>query len=194
MISLKKTMVITIIALVLGSFAGFNIGKLAFRKEKAPERMDDKKIEQGASMLQKDLVALPKQNKAGSSMPASPDPVSIMPSVSSEGVTISVSSQAPGTTVEVAKISLASSGWVVIHEESNGVPGKILGARRFEKGVHSGNVELLRNTESGKIYFAVIHSDDQNHTFDYKSDLPLKDASGGLVMTKFKAMLATTLQ
>jgi hypothetical protein len=106
--------------------------------------------------------------------------------VTGTGPGIIVDDQNPGHLVVVSQVSLTKPGWVVIHDDNNGVPGNILGARLFDKGKNSGIVELLRALQNGKTYLAVIHEDDGNqHVFSVKTDLPLKDASGTIVMTKF---------
>ena len=99
---------------------------------------------------------------------------------------VAVSDQAPGNTVSVASVTLDQSGWVVIHEERDGAPGAILGAQRFDAGENqSGTVELLRPTQEGKVYFAMLHADEGERSFDYTKDLPLKDPQGNLILMRF---------
>lgn len=97
-----------------------------------------------------------------------------------------VKDQASGDTVEVAEVVLQKPGWIAIHENVNGAPGRILGAQLFDSGKHDGMVELLRNTVDGASYFAVIHTDDGNYkNFNPKTDVILNDESGKPVMVKF---------
>lgn len=101
---------------------------------------------------------------------------------------ISVSDQEPGNVVVVEKLSLKEASWVVIYEDENGEPGNILGAGIFNEGTVSGSVELLRATESGKDYYAVIHFDNGDRQFDYLTDLVDRDeTTGKLVLVKFRA-------
>lgn len=192
MFSLKKTVVIAAIAVILGGLGGYKLGFLTFREANAPDRMDDQKIEEGVMNLQKSTSGT--SMKEGKSMVEISAP-SQTGSITGGGMIMVVSPQAPGKNVVVAKVSMTISGWVAIHEETSGKPARILGARRFDKGVYSDvNVELLRATESGKIYYAMLHADDGDRAFDVKKDMPIKDSSGSLVMVKFTVTPAPTLQ
>ncbi|OHA20185.1 MAG: hypothetical protein A2836_00515 [Candidatus Taylorbacteria bacterium RIFCSPHIGHO2_01_FULL_45_63] len=109
------------------------------------------------------------------------------------GNAIVVSDQAPGVKVQVSDVTLEKAGWVVIHEDDAGKPGKILGAQLFDAGANQiGVVELLRGTEDGGIYYAMIHSDNDNRSFDPKTDMSILDVSGNPVMVKFMAREAVT--
>lgn len=102
------------------------------------------------------------------------------------GNAVLLNDQPPGTSVALGMVTLAMNGWVVIHEEENGKPGRILGARRFDAGMNrSGNVELLRPTEEGKVYFAMLHADDGDRQFDHTKDLPLQDPKGNAILMRF---------
>jgi hypothetical protein len=98
-----------------------------------------------------------------------------------------VQDQAPGDRVFVSSVVFAASGWVVIHEGQNGVPGNILGAARFDTGGHTGEVELLRGTVDGGVYYAMLHTDNGDRTFDLKNDTPIRDDTGDPVMMRFAA-------
>lgn len=100
---------------------------------------------------------------------------------------IEVDDQKVGSTVSVKSVKFENPGWVAIHDDADGKPGNILGAAWFPKGENSGIVELLRDTEQGKTYFAVLHNDDGDREFNHKIDLPLTDASGTIIMVKFMA-------
>lgn len=104
------------------------------------------------------------------------------------GNAIAVNDQAPGLKVEVATVTLAQDGWVAIHEVLNGQAGNILGARRFSTGANqTGAVELLRPTEEGKVYFAMLHSDDGDRQFDHTKDLAITDPQGNIILMRFVA-------
>lgn len=99
-----------------------------------------------------------------------------------------VRDQAPGLRVDLAMVTIARDGWVVIHEEMDGKPGRILGARRVGAGAGlSVSVELLRPTEEGRVYFAMLHADDGDRAFDHTRDLPLQDAGGNVILMRFIA-------
>lgn len=101
---------------------------------------------------------------------------------------IAVNDQAPGLTVAVNMVTLGRDGWVTVRDDSGGVPGRILGARRFDAGKGmSGEVELLRPTEEGKVYFAVLHDEDGDKSFDHTKDLPVKDQQGNMILARFVA-------
>src|SRR5438105_1224626 len=71
-----------------------------------------------------------------------------------------VSNQMPGNSVKLNQVVLKKAGWVAVHDDINGEPGKILGAKLFGPGTSEGTIELLRGTVEGKTYLVVIHSDD----------------------------------
>ncbi|MDQ3076593.1 MAG: hypothetical protein M3Q63_00850 [bacterium] len=97
-----------------------------------------------------------------------------------------VNDQSAGNKVEVTQVVFKTPGWVAIHDDVNGQPGKILGAKLFDSGKMAGSVDLLRSTENGKSYFAVLHTDDGNYkNFNAQTDTILKDAKGQMIMVKF---------
>ena len=101
---------------------------------------------------------------------------------------IFVEDQKPGNTVAIQSLALGTDGWVVIHDDKGGAPGHILGAHRFNTGTYIGqNVELLQETEGGKVYYAMLHTDDGDKKFDYRVDLPVKDETGNPLMMRFIA-------
>lgn len=110
---------------------------------------------------------------------------------------ISVLDQPAGVQVQVADVKLDRLGWVVIHDDDNGVPGRILGAQLFDAGETSGTVDLLRGTLAGSDYFAVLQADNGDRAFEPKLDEPIMGSDGNPVMTKFAALAtnnATTSQ
>lgn len=96
--------------------------------------------------------------------------------------------QPAGNKVEVTLVTLSKSGWVVIHEDNNGKPGSVLGARRYDSGIHLGEVELLRGTQKGMTYYAMLHLDDGDKQFDLAKDLPILGEGGVVLMDSFKAL------
>lgn len=107
---------------------------------------------------------------------------------------IEVDDQKVGSTVSLKSVKFENAGWVAIHDDKEGTPGNILGAAWFPSGENSGLVELLRNTESGKTYFAMLHNDDGDKKFDNKIDVPITDASGTIIMVKFMASETPAVQ
>lgn len=104
------------------------------------------------------------------------------------GNAIAVNDQPAGMNVAISMVTLAMDGWVAIHEDRDGKPGNILGAQWFPAGQgQSGSVELLRGTENGKVYYAMLHSDDGDHKFDRAVDPPIADPLGNAIMMRFVA-------
>ena len=102
---------------------------------------------------------------------------------------ITVNDQLAGLRVDIGEFTLAKNGWIVIYEDNNGKPGNILGAHRYNAGTYEkGEVNLLRNTEEGSVYYAMIHSDNGDKKFDYKDDTPVLNSSRVPVMSAFNAI------
>ncbi len=100
---------------------------------------------------------------------------------------VEVNDQPAGDKVEITMVTISKAGWVVIHEDDNGASGRVLGARRYEPGIYLAEVELLRPTESGKMYYAMLHLDDGDKEFNLNNDGPIKGEDGRVVMDSFKA-------
>lgn len=97
---------------------------------------------------------------------------------------IIVRNQIRGNSVVVEMARLEEDGWVVIHEGTASQIGNALGAARFDAGEHSGIVELLRPTEVGKTYRAVLYRDNGDKEFGLDSDFPfLQDGNQPLLTT-----------
>lgn len=127
---------------------------------------------------------------------SAPSPVTAAPAatppaagtVLAGGNAVAVNDQPPGLTVSLGMVAITRDGWVVIHAAEDGAPGRILGARRFDAGsVETGSVELLRPTEEGRVYFAMLHADNGDRQFDHTKDLPLTDAGGNVILMRFVA-------
>lgn len=109
--------------------------------------------------------------------------------VSGKG-SISVSDQAAGTVVEIGDIEYPTTdGWIVIHDDVAGELGNALGASRYstEVGLLPATVELLRSTEAGISYHAVLYSENGDRVFDLDDDQPLTTTSGGMIEALFTA-------
>lgn len=105
---------------------------------------------------------------------------------------IAVSDQPPGMQVAIQLVTLAEDGWVAVHDDLDGRPGIILGAQRFNAGANqSGAVDLLRGTEEGRVYYAVLHRDDGDREFHHQKDILLTDAQGNPVMMRFIATMSS---
>ena len=96
-----------------------------------------------------------------------------------------VVSQEAGSLVVVTEVQAEAPTWVAIHEDVDGKPSNILGAQLFDAGVHSGIVALLRNTEPGRTYHAILYKDNGDRVFDYVIDLPVEGISETVVSASF---------
>jgi len=102
------------------------------------------------------------------------------------GNSVSVENQVAGKKVTLTEVTLENPGWVAIHDDVNGQPGRILGAKLFDKGTSKGDVTLLRATANGTNYLAVIHTDDGNYKeFNPRTDTALLASDGKPVMVSF---------
>jgi len=105
---------------------------------------------------------------------------------------IVVENQPAGDTVTVKQLALTQISWVAVHEEKDGATGAILGAGRFRPENSTGVIELVtRNTQPGKTYYVVVHTDDGDDTFNYRTDIPFV-INGKQVMASFSATEAET--
>lgn len=103
-----------------------------------------------------------------------------------------ISDQFPGNIVYVSSAQFTKPGFVVIHKDNAGQPGAIIGYQYFDKGINPGKITLTSSTVEGGIYYAMLHSDDGDKKFDANKDLPLKDASGNIIMKLFRASSSVT--
>lgn len=103
------------------------------------------------------------------------------------GATVSVATQAAGTSTMVALVVLDAVGWAVVHEVESGHILNALGAARLDTGEHANVVvELLRGTEPGREYAVVLYVDNGNKEFELRGDLPMIDAGGNPIMQTFR--------
>ena len=98
----------------------------------------------------------------------------------------SVADQSAGGVVYISNLTFPKESWIAVREDNNGAMGNILGARRYPIGEHTGAIELLRNTEPGQTYYAVIYIDDGDKKFDHKKDISLVDSDGNITATIFR--------
>ncbi len=104
---------------------------------------------------------------------------------------LKVLDQEAGDSVLISEMSLTDNRWVVIHEDMNGEPGNILGARLFTKENTTGEVQLLRGTGEGKLYHAILYivaerERNQDRLFDTDRDLPLVKEGGDIRIASFR--------
>lgn len=101
-----------------------------------------------------------------------------------ENTSFTVLDQAAGFDVKISSLSVPQPLWVVVYEDANGERGNILGARRVHPTDTNATVKLLRETEPEKTYYVVLHKDDGDETFDFKTtDIPFVEAGSEVVKT-----------
>ncbi|TSD07402.1 MAG: hypothetical protein Greene07144_920 [Parcubacteria group bacterium Greene0714_4] len=100
---------------------------------------------------------------------------------------IYVEDQAPSKTILVATVRLEKPGFVIVFDDANGVPGKILGRSDFLPAGEMENllpIQLSRKTQDGEILYIALHFDDGDGMFDVTKDQPALDSTSALpVMT-----------
>ncbi len=106
---------------------------------------------------------------------------------------IVVSDQAAGDAVSLASVTLEASGWVAVREDRDGEPWNILGAKWFSSGTTlNEQVNLLRATTPGGVYYVEFRSDDGDRDFDIKKDLPFLDSEGKILRVSFETLPETS--
>lgn len=101
-------------------------------------------------------------------------------------VGLAVPDQSVGKSIAVSGLALTETHWLGIYDDRDGHPGWIMGAARLHQGDTLATVDLLRTTESGTKYYAVILNDDGDDTFNRLSDLP-PFSPDKVVIVSFKA-------
>ncbi|MDD4761702.1 MAG: hypothetical protein PHZ25_01615 [Candidatus Pacebacteria bacterium] len=102
---------------------------------------------------------------------------------------LKVENQLSGSSVSISSVSLSAPSWIVIREDLDGKMGNILGALWLSLGSYENQtVELLRETVSGKKYYALVFFDDGDKKFDQKNDLPFKNDNGEMIISEFKTL------
>jgi len=93
--------------------------------------------------------------------------------------TIDIRDQLSGNVVNIAAVTLELDGWIVVHEERDGVLANALGAARRDAGTHENiTIPLLRNTEAEGTYWIVLYSDNGDRQFNLTDDFPLRNNDG----------------
>lgn len=93
--------------------------------------------------------------------------------------------------VLVAQASLNTPGYVVIHDNNNGQPGKIIGVSKLLIADDYTNISVIAPLKPGSTYFGMLHADDGNGLYDVKADTThLMGTDGKEVIRMFKVLLA----
>ena len=184
---MKNTIIVGVILFVIGALIGFGVDRVYMRRKSAEgSQQTDQKVSESS---QEKAGPNPITDQGTSMATDITVPASLTGQASASGNqnSVSVEDQKPGNTVAIKSVTLGTVGWVVIHDAASGKPGHILGAHRFNAGTYTGQVELLKETEEGKVYYAMLHADNGDKQFDYRTDLPINDNAGNPVMMRFVA-------
>ena len=104
------------------------------------------------------------------------------PTAAASGEALTVENQKAGTSVVVALVTLSQPGWVAVRDSN----GKTLGAAWFDTGTHEKVlVPLLRSTEAGRSYQALLYIDDGDKQFDLHKDALVSQGDGSVVGKSF---------
>jgi len=110
-------------------------------------------------------------------------------SISAEEAAVMVSNQVAGGQVVIDSIVLPENAWVAVRKNDDGREGNTLGAKYFAKGTHANViVKMVKPTEAGQSYWAVIVKDDGDIKYDRKTDANYTKTTGESVGAQFSAM------
>ncbi len=104
---------------------------------------------------------------------------------------ISAQNQKAGPAVVINAAILSKPGYVVIHADAENKPGMILGHSNLLPAGGSANVSVPVATESGKYYWAMLHTDNGDSAYDAATDGPSMDTGNNVVMMRFMATSET---
>ena len=96
--------------------------------------------------------------------------------------------QTAAQTATIKEMNYNGNVYVVIYEDDNGVPGKVLGQSEIliEPSTMV-SIDLNRASEPDEILHAMLHFDDGNGVFEFpNSDGPLLDDNNDQITTSFK--------
>lgn len=101
---------------------------------------------------------------------------------------LNVNEQRVGTTMSVSFVVLEKKGYVVVHEITDGKPGKIIGASALLPLGQSNNIAitLQASLKDGMSYIAMLHIDNDDGVFNATSDVPARN-DADVIMMEFQA-------
>jgi hypothetical protein len=106
------------------------------------------------------------------------------PIIAGSNESLDVVDQPAGMSVKVRSANLVQMGWIAVRDSN----GRTLGAGRFGPGMHTDvEVPLLRGTEAGQSYQALIYVDDGDREFDLRKDILVTGSDGSVAGDVFSA-------
>jgi len=163
---MDKNYQIIALALVAGLLVGFFVGRMTVSDNTSKDTTLDKEVLDGSAAISDFQL-----NNDGEVLV-----------IQADGSIVNVKDQKAGSNVFISRVELTKDGWVAIRE----VEGNILGAGRFDKGVHQDSVVLLRDTVVGQQYYAVLYADDGDKLFNFEKDPIIVDISGNPISMMFE--------
>lgn len=102
---------------------------------------------------------------------------------------INVDNQIVDESVRVKKAVLDQSGFIVVHKDSSGAPGQVIGTSNLlEPGDYSGiEIDLSEKIESGDKLYAMIRQDNGDGVFNSQEDNPITNEEDNIVFVRFKS-------
>lgn len=99
-----------------------------------------------------------------------------------------ISDQKPSTHVIVGLVALGADGFLVIHEDLNGKPGKVIGhSILLAKGEHRKfEIGLDRVSVDGETLHATLRADDGDDAFSPQEDKSFTDFQGNDIVGQFR--------
>ncbi len=165
----------TIVTLVIGLIIGFALGAYTYGGKSSATGV---KV---GTLLENKATTTAGGILGGDSVPVMQDEETS----AATDVLVEVTNQAAGTRVIVDEVKADAVSWVAIRDWSAGGFGNILGAKRVDAGASSlATVELLRGTQAGRTYAAVLYRDDGDRVFNHKLDR-LLETNGRVVAAVF---------
>jgi len=177
----RNLVIVGVVALIVGVLIGYVIWGTA-----TPSVGGDL-VETGEDASESDAFEFTSEDDTDSSDVMEEESESVV-SIGSGEETISTNDQSAGDVVVVDSVVVSGTSWIAVRDLDNGEIGNILGAQRLEAGEYSDvEVELLRPTEAGEEYVAVIFEDDGDLAFDYESDATVV-VDGSVVLDSFNVV------
>ncbi|GEM_PF-3044347 len=87
--------------------------------------------------------------------------------------------------VLVDRVVISKQGFLVVHADVGGRPGKVLGNSVLLNAGETREVSVRLTAQPG-MYWAMLHADNGNGKFSATNDLPVMDDKGKPVMLRFK--------
>lgn len=93
--------------------------------------------------------------------------------------------------VRIDNAVLDQSGFIIIHEDSSGAPGRIIGVSNLLEPGNYSNIEiyLSRKIEGGERLYAMLHRDSGDGVFNPRQDTPVVNMDDNIVLSDFNVFV-----